>query len=116
MTVRELYQEIGSDFEDVLARIPNEALIGKLVLKFPKEDSYDVLVASMEKQDYPEALVAVHTMKGLSLNLGFTALGAACSAMNEALKMGIHENLEELYREVTAEYQKVVALLGKLDP
>ncbi len=114
MTIRELYQAIGSDFKDVLARIPNESLIERLVLKYPQEDSYELLVESMESGNYEEALTAVHTLKGLSQNLGFTPLGAACSMMNEALKAERYDNIRELYNEVITEQKKVVELIGRI--
>ena len=115
MTIRELYQTIGSDFDDVLARIPNEKLIGRLVKKFLQEGSMTLLTESMKAGEKKEALTAVHTMKGLALNLGFTVLGRACTVMNEALKEGRAEDPQEMYQEVLKAYDQVVSLIEECE-
>lgn len=41
MTVRECYEELGSDFDKVLSRLVSEALVKKFALKFLDDPSFD---------------------------------------------------------------------------
>lgn len=41
MTVRECYEELGSDFDKVLSRLVSEALVKKFALKFLDDPSLD---------------------------------------------------------------------------
>ena len=40
MTMRECYEAIGGNYEDVLGRLHSEALIRRFALKFLEEQSY----------------------------------------------------------------------------
>ena len=40
MTIQECYKAIGGNYEDVLRRLHNEALIQKFTLKFLEDPSY----------------------------------------------------------------------------
>lgn len=40
MTVRECYEELGSDFDKVLSRLVSEALVKKFALKFLDDPSF----------------------------------------------------------------------------
>lgn len=43
MTVRECYEELGSDFDKVLSRLVSEALVKKFALKFLDDPSFGQL-------------------------------------------------------------------------
>ena len=43
MTIQECYKAIGGNYEDVLRRLHNEALIQKFTLKFLEDQSYLLL-------------------------------------------------------------------------
>ena len=40
MTVKECYEQMGADYEDVLGRLRNEALIRKFAKKFLEDGSF----------------------------------------------------------------------------
>lgn len=46
MTIQECYEAIGGNYEDVLRRLPSEALIRKFTLKFLEDQSYPLLKQS----------------------------------------------------------------------
>ena len=68
--------------------------------------------------DVPTAFRAVHTLKGIALNLGLTGLAAACGTMTEALRSRdtLPEQTDVLLRAVDREYQKVCDTLARLNP
>ena len=49
MTMRECYEAIGGNYEDVLGRLHSEALIRRFTLKFLEDQSYIQLKQAMEK-------------------------------------------------------------------
>ena len=49
MTMRECYEAIGGNYEDVLGRLRSEALIRKFTLKFLEDQSYIQLKQALEK-------------------------------------------------------------------
>ena len=49
MTMRECYEAIGGNYEDVLGRLHSEALIRRFTLKFLEDQSYIQLKQALEK-------------------------------------------------------------------
>ena len=64
MTIQECYEAIGGNYEDVLRRLPSEALIRKFTLKFLEDQSYPLLKQSLGDNNYEEAFRGAHTLKG----------------------------------------------------
>lgn len=74
MTVKECYEQMGSDYEGVLERLGSEAIVKRFALKFLQDPSFAQLKESLAKNDGEEAFRAAHTLKGVCLNLGFDEL------------------------------------------
>lgn len=110
MTLQELYERIGGDYSATVARLMNDRLVQKFVLKFLDDGSYNLLVTSLESGNYDEAFRAAHTMKGTCANLGLTVLQASSSELTEALRAGNHE-VDDLFRKVAADYKDTVAAI-----
>ena len=51
MTVKECYEQIGSDYAGVLKRLGSEALVKRFALKFLKDPSYQELKDALIKKD-----------------------------------------------------------------
>lgn len=116
MTLKNCYIELGGDYADVLGRLMSEELVKKFVLMFLKDTSYETLCRSCEKKDAQEAFRAVHTLKGVCQNLGFTPLFESCFSLTEALRgREFPDNLEELLEKVTRDYQRTISAVSKLE-
>ena len=102
MTLQECYAALGGDYAGVTGRLPTERMVQKFVLKFLKDESFDLLVRSMAAEDYGEAFRAAHTIKGVCSNLAFAQL------------LGSSSQLTELLREEGAGADQVQALFGKV--
>ena len=74
MTLQECYAALDGDFAGVSGRLPSEKFIQKYVLKFLDDGSYELLLRSMEEENWEEAFRAAHTIKGMCQNLDFTRL------------------------------------------
>ena len=109
MTLKDCYEQMGADFEDVLSRLRNEALIRKFVCKFLDHKSIGDLKRAMEAGNQNEAFLAVHTLKGVAQNLGFTPLYEAGDGLTELLRPGhtvIAQEAKEELEAVEAAYEK----------
>lgn len=111
MTMRECYEAMGADYGQVLGRLRSEQLIEKFVLKFLKDESYDLLCTSMESGDLESAFRASHTLKGICDNLGFSALGRSAHALTEALRIRDGEAAAALFPQVQTDHAKTVTAI-----
>lgn len=116
ITVKECYAQIGGDYEDVLRRLSDEARIKRFLAKFLQDSSYADLLLNTEQGNAPEAFRAAHSLKGICLNLGLSALAQSSSQLTEALR-GCGEfsgTTRELLERVTADYEKTVRYIKLL--
>ena len=66
MTMRECYEAIGGNYEDVLGRLHSEALIRRFTLKFLEDQSYIQLKQALEKVTEVYEMTIEELKKGLS--------------------------------------------------
>lgn len=92
--------KIGGDYNDILHRFMNENMVRKFVLKFPQDNNMALFEESWAKKDYKTAFRAMHTLKGVAVNLGFTALYNVSSALTEKLRSQEYDNLDGLIADV----------------
>lgn len=100
MTVQECYAMIEGDYNEVMMRLRTDERVKKFLGMFLRDDNYARLCTAMEEQNYEQAFMEAHTMKGVSQNLAFTALGGEASNLTELLrgKTGSPEALESFER------------------
>lgn len=109
MDVRGFYEKIGADYEGVFSRLGNEDLIARFVVKFTKDMSFDNLKKAMDAKDADQAFRAAHTLKGVSVNLGFDRLYEASSALTEHLRgKDTIDGALELFASVENEYNNTI--------
>ena len=118
MTLRECYEMMHGDYEGVTGRLVSESLVRKFALKFLNDPSFGQLQAAIESGDGAEAFRASHTLKGICLNLGFTALCDASSALTEKLRGNntLDDESKSLFACVHEEYDRTIQAIEKLDP
>ena len=115
MTVRECYEELGSDFDKVLSRLVSEALVKKFALKFLDDPSFGQLETALADKDAETAFRAAHTLKGVCLNLGFDELFEVSAELTEKLRERKTAGSEELFQKVSEKYQKTVMAIQGLE-
>jgi len=118
MTIKDFYNAIGGDYQDVLNRLPTEKMILKYVKRFEDDQSFSTLTEALNSQDVQTAFRASHTLKGLCLTLGMTALGNASSELTESLRNFESVNVDYadiLYENVKEEYEKVIAAIRSIE-
>ena len=115
MTVKECYEQMGSNYESVLGRMGSEAMIKRFALKFLNDPSFNDLIEDLIKKDGEEAFRAAHTLKGVCLNLGFDELYEVSAELTEKLRGRETAGSEELFQKVSQKYQKTVAAIQGLE-
>ncbi len=115
MNVRECYEEIRGDYEDVRRRFLSDVRIRRFALLFLKDGSMSDLLAGMENKNVREAFQAAHTLKGVCLNLGFAGLFEPVNRMTEALRAGDYEKAAQIQPEVQKEYDTTYNSLKMLE-
>lgn len=111
MTVKECYDQMGADYKSVYERLGNnEQLVEHFFQRFAQDSSFAALKEAREKQDQEAAFRAVHTLKGICINLGLTNLYQVSSDLTETLRNGKPdpEVEEQLYQKVEQEYHRVI--------
>ena len=73
-------------YGEAKARFQNDERIVRFLNMFPGDDSMQNLTNAMNTGDTTTAFRAVHTLKGVALNLGLGSLAHASSQMTEALR------------------------------
>lgn len=118
MTLKECYIAMHGDYEGVTGRLVSENLVRKFVLKFINDPSFGELQSAVESGDGEAAFRASHTLKGICLNLGFTELYKASSALTEKLRDNniLDEESKTLFKHVRKEYDCTISAIKGLDP
>ena len=88
MTVQELYETIGGNYESAKRILQVDKLIGKFITKFLDDKSCEKLVSSWEARDAAGVFDGAHAMKGVCANLGLDALSASASVLAEEFRPG----------------------------
>lgn len=104
MTIKELYENIGEDYQDVFDRFMMEKMIQKYVLKFIEDPNFLLLKQSLESNDEDEAFRAGHTLKGVCANMGFLKLEKLSSQITELLRHHEVDKAQKLFPDLEREY------------
>lgn len=115
MNIRECYDAIGADFEDVLGRLGSEKLIERFALKFIDDGSYNDLTEALAERDAEKAFRAAHTLKGVCLNLGLKNLYTVSSDLTEKLRGRELDGYEELFEKVKEQYALTIDTLKQVN-
>ena len=116
MTVKECYNAMGGDYENVVGRLRTDERIRKFILKVLDDSSYALLCNSLEEHNVPEAFRAAHTLKGICQNLSLTKLYESSHEMAELLRnrQEYGEDIEPLMERVKEDYAMTVNCIRRL--
>ncbi len=116
MSINEFAETVGMDLNDVIDRFSgNSSLLIRMIKKFPGDRAFSDIAEAMAKGDFASASDAAHSLKGLSGNLGLSALYSITSRMNQAGKKCDYADFEWYFSELKLEYDRVLTAISKLD-
>jgi len=111
MTLQECYEKMGGDYAEVLSRLIKEDRIEKYMVKFLDDPTYQTLCEVKTAGDHEAVFLHIHTLKGVSQNLGFGNLYRASYEMTEAVRGGIPLGDESLFEAVSKAYNETIAII-----
>ena len=114
MNVKECYEAIHGDYEEVKRRFLTDARIRRFALLFLTDTSMEELRAAMKEQNCEKGFRAAHTLKGVCLNLGLTGLYEPVSSITELLRAENYEQALAEMENVERDYEVTVKGLREL--
>lgn len=111
MTLEELYKEIGGNYQSISERLRKEERIKKFVLLFLKDDSYQTYIQKVKEDEKEGAFRAIHTLKGVCMNLSFDELYQIANETTELLRTGDLQEAKEKLPALEKCYEKHVRII-----
>lgn len=115
MNVRECYEIMNGDYEDVKRRFLSDTRIRKFALLFLGDNSMEELREAMGCRNREKGFQAAHTLKGICLNLGFAGLFVPVNRITEMLRAGFFEKAEKEMLAVEEAFEKTMKGLHELE-
>ena len=111
MTLQELYQNIGGDYDQAIRVLRMDKLVDKHIRKLTKNGVVDALLAAGETMDPTQLFETAHAVKGVCANLGLTKITEAASEITENYRPGSDrrfsdEEISEKLKALAELYQK----------
>lgn len=102
----------GIDYDTGLSRFGgNIILYEKFLKKFKDDHTMQQARQAVSDKNYDEILKTVHTMKGVTGNLSMDRLHRKCCAVVDAVRAKQFDRIDELFQEVSSEYDIVCSKL-----
>ena len=115
MYIEEIYERLGADYSDVLRRMGKAERVIRFLSIFPDDPSYLRLSEALKSGDAEVAFRSAHSLKGICMNLGLTALRDSSSALTETLRGGqITQESLSLFKQVEDDYTATVDCIRQL--
>ena len=111
MTLQELYQTIGGDYDQALRVLRVEKLMDKHIRKFSNNGVVEAVLAAGETLDPTQMFETAHAVKGVCGNLGLTGLYELASELSDEFRPGNARQMsdaqvKEKLSELSALYQR----------
>ncbi len=106
MTLEELYRAIDGNYQSICERLRKEERIEKFVLLFLKDQSYSMFQEAIQAGHTENAFRAIHTLKGVCMNLSFDELYRFASEITEFLRADDLSHAMEILPDFVKCYEK----------
>ena len=111
MTLQELYQNIGAEYDQAMRVLRMEKLLDKHIRKLTNNGVVEQLLAAGETMDPTQLFETAHAAKGVCSNLGLTGLASLASDIAEEYRPGNARRLSDA--EVSAKLAQIEELYRK---
>lgn len=111
MTVQELYESIGGDYDQAIRVLRMDKLVDKHIRKLANNGVVERLLDAGQTMDPTELFEAAHAVKGVCANLGLMKIADAASDIAEEYRPGNSRTLSDV--EVAERLQTVADLYAK---
>ena len=105
MTIRELYDTIGGNYDQAVRVMKSDRLIDKYIRKLKSSNVGEMLEKAGQSMDATALFESAHAMKGVCANLGLDNLAGAAGEITEEFRPGNPRKLSD--DEVRAKLQAI---------
>ena len=114
MTIQEMYEKVGGNYDSAKKILQMDKLISKFVQKFLTDKSCEKLMTAHEAGDETGMFEGSHALKGVCANLGFDNLSKMASEISEEYRPGnartmSDEEVDKRFVELKALYDRTIA-------
>lgn len=113
MTLEECYSKMHGDYAAAKSQLISDSLIERFLLKFPNDATMASLREAVAAGDIEASFKAVHTLKGVALNLALKELHIAAHGLTEQLRSRTEPADKVLYGEVENSYKLVMDTIAQ---
>ena len=116
MTVKDCYEVMKGDYDDVISRFKTDDKVRKALLKVLDDTSFTALCNSIEKNDMDGAARAAQALKSISKNMSLTNLAYSSSILADALKgrQSYGDDVEPLFKKVKKDFALTMSCIQML--
>lgn len=105
---------VGHKISEMVTRFAgNEMICINLVKKFPKDPNFELYVKQVRSANYGEAEKSIHTLKGVSSNLGLTKITELTQLILNDIRIGKYDDLYDLTEKLEKNYQEAIKIIEK---
>lgn len=118
MTVRECYDKINGDYDEIVSRLGNEERVVRFSKKFFTTGDIEGLEKSIDDNDGNNSFEYAHRLKGNSLNIGFSHFSKTVESLVEPLRCREIKDpgaINVLFSVVKEEYINMKEVFDQLD-
>ena len=115
MDLQLVYKQLNGNYNEVMSRLMKEERVFKYLKKFTANSDYADFCRGYEAHDWELAFRAVHSIKGMALNLAITELAEVSSELCETMREGEPQvDITKLVADFKVEYDLVMGVLNTL--
>lgn len=105
----------GVDVSGTMERfMNNEDLYKRILKKFTSDTSFADAVRAKEEGNDEETQMHIHTLKGVSANLGLTPIFAITDEMMQHFRSGAPQAAYDLFGPLEEKYQQLMHLIEEI--
>lgn len=109
----EVLDKSGLEIDKVIERFAgSEDMTANFLVKFVEDDSYQKGIDCLATKQYDDVLMAIHTLKGVSGNLGMMKLFDLCQVVVDKIRAKDYD-LKADMDNITNEYKRIVKIINE---
>ncbi len=114
MDLSRLYEKVGGNYDEVIARLSKEERVVKFLGKFDSTGDFGNLATALSDKDYETAFRCAHNLKGIALNLGLNNLHKSSDVLCEELR-GLNPtgDVSAMFETVKKDYYDVIEAVNE---
>ena len=115
MTLEECYNRMHGDYAAAQAQLMKDSLIERFLLKFPADKTMEELRLAAKAGDIEASFAAVHTLKGVALNLALKELHEAAHELTEQLRSRKEPARADLLKKLEDSYGLIIRTIKEYE-